>query len=136
MLEIYTKQFKFLKCLVYAVKAIEASSRGSTFKLSEEYGEQSSDKKSRPKLKITIGVWMQRLSIAFEIVMLTLLTFFENYEASVSAGAWSLVLCAILVYVGSIMAEKRIRLIELLLYLLGAACIWGLMNGFIHAMLT
>ena len=136
MLEIYTKQFKFLKCLVYAVKAIEASSRGSTFKLSEEYGEQSSDKKSRPKLKITIGVWMQRLSIAFEIVMLTLLTFFGNYEASVSAGAWSLVLCAILVYVGSIMAEKRIRLIELMLYLLGAACIWGLMNGFIHAMLT
>lgn len=69
-------------------------------------------------------------------VLLYLISYIPEFDHSVSAGSWVLVFSAIGVYIGSILAEKKIKLTTLVLYLLGAACVWGLLNGFFHALYT
>lgn len=136
MVDLYTKQFRIFKAVIYTIKLIEAKSLSSSFSFTAKYDMPKSGGRKHQKLKIVTGKWLQRLTIATELLILIALLFSNDYTSSVSAGSWSLVISAVLVYLGSILAEKRMRIVVLLLYLFGVVAIWGLMNGFIHAMLT
>ena len=134
MIEIYTRQLRFVKCFIYGFKAIESSNRKSAVKITEQYDTPSATPK--PKLSIRIGIALQTLSLIVGAVLLYLISYIPEFDYSISAGSWVLVFSAIGVYIGSILAEKKIKLTTLVLYLLGAACVWGLLNGFFHALYT
>ena len=135
MLNLYTKQLRIDKCVVYTVKATEAvcskyfiNVESANAKLPNE------NAKPKPQIKKTIGNLLLYGSFIAEALMLLMLLIIGGFEMTLHVSV-CLVWSAIWIYVGAVLAEKRLRFIDLLFYVFGTAAVWGIIAGILNALL-